>query len=169
MKRSVPRPEKDRPTILVVDDSRTARQSLVRALKTAGVDAVEASDGVEALQALRHTEVAAVFCDIEMPRLSGLELLSQIRATEDWSELPVVIVSSRDEEEFRRKTSQLGATAHLAKPVTEELIVNMVDRLLENESAVTRSRIRERSGPTATAASRGEGGGSYEFCQDSSH
>jgi chemosensory pili system protein ChpA (sensor histidine kinase/response regulator) len=119
----------DPPKILVVDDSRTARQSIVRALKCVGIGAVEASDGVEALQVLREKEVAAVFCDIEMPRLSGLELLSQIRASETWSAMPVFIVSSRDEDEFRQKTKRLGATAHLAKPVSEELIANVVSRL----------------------------------------
>ena len=126
----VPRPEKTSPEILVVDDSRTARAAVVRALQRTGFGVVEAADGAEALEVLRSRQIAAVFSDIEMPRLSGLELLSQIRATEGWSELPVFIVSSRDEDEFRRQTKRLGATAHLGKPVSEELITNMVDRLL---------------------------------------
>jgi chemosensory pili system protein ChpA (sensor histidine kinase/response regulator) len=128
------RPECTPPAILVVDDSRTARASVVRALQRSGFRAVEASDGEEAWQVLQEREVAAVFCDIEMPRLSGLELLSRIRATEDWSELPVFVVSSRDEDECRRRTKRLGATAHLGKPVSEELITNMVDRLLRKKN-----------------------------------
>ncbi len=129
-------PENNPPQILVVDDSRTARHMIVTALKRAGFGTVEASDGVEALQVLQEKEVAAVFCDIEMPQMSGIELLGRIRATESWSELPVFIVSSRDEDECRQETKRLGATAHLAKPVSEELIAKLVDRLLGENCAV---------------------------------
>ena len=53
-----------------------------------------------------------------------------------WAELPVIIVSSRDEDECRQETKRLGATAHLAKPVSGELVAKMVDRLLGTKRTV---------------------------------
>jgi CheY-like chemotaxis protein len=134
--RSAPLPGNEPPNVLVVDDSRTARQTLVAALKRAELNTIEASDGIQALQLLRQNEVMAVFSDIEMPHLSGMDLLRQIRESEDWSELPVFIVSSRDEDACRQETKRRGATAHMAKPVSAELIAKVASRLLRKKGTV---------------------------------
>lgn len=111
------RSDSDLPKVLVVDDSLSARKRLVRALNRYQIEITEASDGVEASEILKTHSFAAVFSDLEMPRKSGLELLAEIRAGGCEKDLPVVIVSSRLEDELRTRAIELGANAYLTKPL----------------------------------------------------
>ncbi|TWT83801.1 Chemotaxis protein CheA [Planctomycetes bacterium CA13] len=109
-----------RPRVLVVDDSISARKRVVRSLKRYAIDISEASNGREALQFLKGQRFAAVFTDMEMPHVSGMELLSEIRSRQGAQSPPVVIISSRGEVEFTDRAKQLGAHCYLMKPVADE-------------------------------------------------
>lgn len=116
------RPERDLPKVLVVDDSVSARKRLIRSLRRYQVEITEASDGVEASELLKVHSFAAVFSDLEMPRQGGLELLAAIRSAHDANDLPVLIISSRMEEEVQSRATKLGAHAYLTKPLTDEAL-----------------------------------------------
>src|SRR6185369_5254552 len=82
--------------IMVADDSVMTRTLERSILEAAGYDVVVASDGAQALELLRVTPVDAVVSDVEMPRMTGLELTAAIRADEQLRHLPVVLVTSLD-------------------------------------------------------------------------
>ena len=109
-----------RPKVLVVDDSKSARTRVVRSLSRYDVDTVEACDGQEALELMTSQHFSAVFSDMEMPHVDGMELLSTIRRTEQEQAPPVVIISSRGESSFRDSATQLGAADYLIKPLADE-------------------------------------------------
>lgn len=119
---SVAGPIASRPRVLVADDSRTARERLVRSLERYPVEIVQASNGAEAIELLGSSEFAAVISDIEMPHLDGLQLLAAIKANPGWEQLPVVIASSRTEPEFRQRVTELGARDFIGKPITDNAI-----------------------------------------------
>jgi len=109
-----------RPRVLVVDDSISARKRVVRSLKRYSLDITEASNGREALQILKEQRFAAVFTDMEMPHVNGMELLSEIRSRHGAQSPSVVIISSRSEAEFTDRAQQLGVNRYLLKPVADE-------------------------------------------------
>jgi CheY-like chemotaxis protein len=112
--------------VLVADDSISARRCLVRLLRQHGLEVTEVSDGVEAIEQLRSHQFAAVFSDLEMPRVGGLEVLREIATTQETNRVPVVIVSSRDDEIIQTEARELGASAYLIKPAVESQIAAVV-------------------------------------------
>lgn len=110
------------PRVLVVDDSISARKRVVRSLQRYPVEIVEANDGKQALEALKHATFAAVFSDMEMPHVSGMELLADVNANKDSHTPPVVIISSRSEIEFTGRAKELGANNYLIKPLTDQAL-----------------------------------------------
>ena len=110
------------PRVLYVDDSLSVRKVAERHLRELGAVPTMAGDGAEALARLRAGAFDLVFTDLEMPRLNGYELLREIRATPGLEDLPVVVVSSRSADKHRALAPELGASAHLPKPFTAEML-----------------------------------------------
>lgn len=115
--------------VLVADDSISARRCLVRILRQHGLEATEVSDGIEAIAQLRSNQFAAVFSDLEMPRVGGLEVLREIASSSESNRVPAVIISSCDDETIQRESRELGASAYLIKPVVESQINAVVKQL----------------------------------------
>jgi chemosensory pili system protein ChpA (sensor histidine kinase/response regulator) len=108
-----------RSRVLVVDDSLSARKRVVRSLNRYPLEIVEASDGKEALELLKSGGFAAIFSDMEMPNVDGMELLAQVNSSDRSDSPPVVIISSRSESEFTERAQQLGAAGYLIKPLAD--------------------------------------------------
>jgi CheY-like chemotaxis protein len=118
-------------TILVVDDSLTERQTLSLMLKRSGRRVIEAKDGLEALEQLRGgRSVDAILCDIEMPRMNGLEFLSAARQDLQLAKIPVLMLTSRSRDRFQTIALELGASAYLTKPYIEQEILTTLDTAL---------------------------------------
>jgi len=98
-------------------------------LRQHGLETTEVADGVEAIDQLRSHQFSAVFTDLEMPRVGGLEVLRAIVTTQETNHVPVVIVSSRDDETIQTEARELGASAYLTKPVVESQIDAVVKQL----------------------------------------
>lgn len=117
---SQPQAQTQRLRVLVVDDSLSARKRAVRSLSRYPIDIVEACDGKDALEHLKKQTFAAVFSDMEMPNVDGMELLASVNASGRSDLPPIVIVSSRSEKEFTERARQLGAANYLIKPLVDE-------------------------------------------------
>ena len=115
--------------ILLVDDSISVRKFVGQMLERAGFQVITASDGAEALQILRETPVHALVTDLEMPRLSGFELIENLQRRPDLRELPVVILTTRVAEKHRALAQRLGIQHYVTKPVEEEPFVRLVASL----------------------------------------
>jgi two-component system, chemotaxis family, sensor kinase CheA len=126
-------PRRQRLKVLVVDDQLTVRELERSILETAGYSVVTAEDGRAALDVLhRDAEVALVLTDIEMPNVTGLELLAAIRAAPERPSLPVVVVTSRGDAEDRRLGAQAGADAYVVKSeFAQEGLLKIVRRLID--------------------------------------
>jgi chemotaxis protein histidine kinase CheA/ActR/RegA family two-component response regulator len=120
--------------ILVVDDSITLRQTLALSLQKAGYQVLQAKDGYEAIEQLRHqTDIQLVICDIEMPRMNGFEFLKYRQQDPALANIPIVILTSRSGEKHRLIAIELGATDYITKPFLEHnLLVTVTDVLKKN-------------------------------------
>jgi two-component system OmpR family response regulator len=129
-------------TILVVDDDPHIRQLLAFALTKAGLAVVEAGDGEEAMSRVEAGGADLVVLDINMPRMDGIEVCRRIRAK---GELPILFLSSRDEEIDRVLGIELGADDYVVKPFSPREVVARVQAILR----------RTASRPSATSATDG--------------
>jgi len=106
------------PSILVIDDSIAVRRTLNRILTQSGFTVVQCRDGKEAWTVLNqgnhHFNLA--ICDLEMPELDGFSLLKMIRSQAIFQDLPVIILTSRDNDLHREKAKELGANGYFTKP-----------------------------------------------------
>ena len=121
-----------KPRLLVVDDSLSARRVLVKRLKNAGAFEIDqASDGVEALSFLRSQTFDAVFTDLDMPRMSGFELIREIKSRSVTGDraFPITVVSSRNDNASREEAAENGASAYLLKPATDAAVKDTLKRL----------------------------------------
>ena len=119
-------------TILVVDDSATMRRMIIAALRKDGTLAFDqAGSGLEAIERLAIAPVDMVVLDLNMPDLHGLEVLRFIRGHARFRQLPVVVLTTRDDEESRAAALRDGATVYLTKPFAPGVLAPQVHALLE--------------------------------------
>ena len=119
--------------VLVVDDSAMMRKVVLRVLKMADVEfetTLEAGDGNQALSILRAHAVRLIMCDINMPAMSGLELLQKIKDEKLAPGVPIVMVTTENSEPQVRQAIQAGARGYIRKPFTVDHIKNNVRPLL---------------------------------------
>lgn len=115
--------------VLVVDDSFTLRELQRRILQRAGYEVVLAEDGVDALKVLDEA-IEVLVTDIDMPNLDGFGLVEAVRADGRFASLPVIIVTSRDADEDRRRGIELGADEYVVKGAFhEQTLLETVARL----------------------------------------
>ena len=120
--------------LLVVDDSKVMRDMVAACLRPLGEVAFEfASNGLEAIEQLALGAFALVVLDLNMPDIGGLEVIEFIRAQEKLRGRPVLVVTSRGEDESRTRVMEAGASGFLAKPFAPEQILAEARTLLAKQ------------------------------------
>ena len=115
--------------VLVVDDDVVSRMVLMHLIDSCGVhDIVEAEDGAAAWQQLEGgLRPTLCFCDLRMPRLSGMELLRKVRADSALDAMPLVLVSSANDQDTVRDAVHAGAAGYIVKPFQQEQVRQHLD------------------------------------------
>lgn len=119
--------------LLIVDDSAAIRKILQRVLQQAEIpigSVYEAGDGKEALTILQDKTVGLIFSDINMPNMDGLQFLSQLRATDTWKQVPVVMITTEGSQAKVMEAVQLGANGYVRKPFTPDQIKDKLAGLI---------------------------------------
>lgn len=116
--------------ILVVDDYAVTQRMLTYQLFKQGHQVVTASNGHEALESLRETDVDLMIVDLTMPGMDGLTVLRQLRASTRYSGLPIIMLTASGKEQDRRQAISAGVDAFLTKPTNAWQLVDAVDNLL---------------------------------------
>ena len=116
--------------ILIIDDSATVRQQVRKALADASFEVVEAEDGVEGLDViLGREDLAAVLCDVNMPRLGGLEMLEMLNAKGKRAGLPILMLTTEGQPALVQRAKAAGANGWIVKPFKAELLVATIRKL----------------------------------------
>ena len=117
--------------VLIVDDDVVSRMVLMHLIDSCGkFDIVEAEDGLHAWEQLAQgLRPLAVFCDLRMPRLSGMELLTRIKADPELNDLPFILVSSASDQETVQQATSSGAAGYLVKPFKAEQVRTLLDTM----------------------------------------
>ncbi|MFN3890859.1 MAG: response regulator [Beijerinckiaceae bacterium] len=115
--------------ILIVDDSRTMRDMLIRALTEGGFAVTQASDGQEALEVLDESNFDLIITDINMPRLDGFGLIESIRKDNRHRFTPVVVLTTESAADKKQKARDAGASGWIVKPFEPNKLIDVVRRL----------------------------------------
>ncbi|MGB8699284.1 MAG: response regulator [Thermosynechococcaceae cyanobacterium] len=125
------------PMVLIVDDSITVRELLSMTFSKAGYRVEQARDGFEAWEKLRSgLPCDLIFCDVEMPRMDGLELLSRLQQDPDLQDLPIAMLTSRGASKHKKMAVDLGAKGYFTKPYLEEVLLDAAQRMINGEVLV---------------------------------
>ena len=111
--------------VLIVDDSAAIRKILQRVLMQTDVtfgEIQEAADGLEAIEKLKQRPFGLVLSDINMPNMDGIQLLGQMRANAQWSNIPVVMITTEGSQAKVLEAVDLGARGYVRKPFTADQI-----------------------------------------------
>lgn len=119
-------------TILVVDDSATMRRMIIAALRNVQQIAFdEAASGLQAIERLAVSPADLILLDLNMPDIHGLEVLRFVRSHERLRQTPVIILTTRDDQESKDAALRDGASLYLTKPFSMTGLAPEVERLLE--------------------------------------
>ena len=130
---AIDRVEQER-VIVVADDSISVRKFVGRMLEKNGYRVKLAADGLEAAELVAQHGCHLVITDLEMPRMTGYELMVQLRQSPTTRRIPVMVVTSRAGAKHRDRAMKEGASAFLTKPVQEEQLIAAVEQLMGSEA-----------------------------------
>lgn len=126
-----PNKEQRRLSILLVEDSIATRTQEKRILEGAGYEVVAAVDGIDGFNKLQTRSFDAVVSDIQMPNLDGLGLTRRIRQHKEYSELPIILVTTLASDEDKRQGAEAGANAYITKSsFNQDVLLETLKRLI---------------------------------------
>ena len=114
--------------VLVIDDSNTIRRSAEIFLKQGGHEVLLAEDGFDALSKVNDHKPHLIFCDILMPRLDGYQTCAIIKRNATFSNVPVVMLSSKDGVFDKARGRMVGSQDYLTKPFTKDQLLHAVQQ-----------------------------------------
>ena len=117
-------------TVLVVDDSVTVRKVTSRLLERQGINVALAKDGIDAIEILQETIPDLILLDIEMPRMDGFEVATQVRFNKRLRHIPIIMITSRTGEKHRERALEIGVNDYMGKPFQETELLDRMQLLL---------------------------------------
>lgn len=117
-------------TVMVIDDSATVRQSVAFVLKKAGHEVIEAEDGQDAVDKLSGQKINLIICDVNMPRMDGIEFLKTVKTLPDYKFTPVMMLTTESQAEKKAEGQAAGARAWLVKPFEPDTLMAAVSKLM---------------------------------------
>ncbi|MDD5433996.1 MAG: response regulator [Nitrospira sp.] len=117
--------------ILIVDDCRTTRTIISLYLKSAGYKTIMAANGFDAVEKLMNSSVDFIITDLNMPQMDGIELTKWVRNNSAFQDIPLIILTTEQDDISRTKGINNGASAYLTKPVTKDKLVKEINTLLD--------------------------------------
>lgn len=116
--------------ILVVDDSRVVRKLILNILNEENFNCIEAENGIDALEKLVIHDVDLIIADLNMPKMSGLEMVKTIRKSQDYNNIPVLMLTTETNEEDKNNCLEAGVNIYLAKPLPPNKLITEIKFLL---------------------------------------
>jgi two-component system chemotaxis response regulator CheY len=117
--------------IMIVDDCNTTRKLLGHYLRSRGYSVVFAENGIDALEKLAIHDVHLVMTDLNMPYMDGIELIKELRSDPELSEIPILMITTENDDREREMAISSGANAYMVKPVTGNAIEENIKSIVK--------------------------------------
>ncbi len=116
-------------TIMIVDDAPSVRRVVGMALKEAGYQVIEASDGKDAVSKLGGAKLNLIICDLNMPNMDGIGFLTHVKGSAQHKFTPVIMLTTESAEDRKQQARAAGAKAWLVKPFQPSTMLDAVAKL----------------------------------------
>ncbi len=120
--------------ILIVDDEEVIRKFLRIHLAKLGYEVMEAADGEQAMEQLRKDDFDLLICDILMPKKDGWEVIKEVKSNPKTKDIPVIVLTAKNEDSDMFKGYDLGANYYMTKPFTKTQLLYGLKLMLEENS-----------------------------------
>jgi two-component system, chemotaxis family, chemotaxis protein CheY len=116
--------------VLIIDDSATLRSQVSLALSPSGFEVLEAVDGIDGVEKISaQPDLAVVICDVNMPRMNGIDMVANIKREPKYAALPVIMLTTEGQPELIARAKAAGAKGWIIKPFKPELLVATIKKL----------------------------------------
>jgi two-component system phosphate regulon response regulator PhoB len=132
--------------ILIVDDEAAIREMIAIALDLAGFDCIEAEDALQAHHKIVDERPSLILLDWMLPGMSGIELARRLKREEGTSEIPIIILTARGEEDNKIQGLDAGADDYITKPFSTRELVSRIRAVLRRSSALSAEKAIEVEG-----------------------
>ena len=122
-------PSQSSRVILAVDDSASIRQMVAMTLKSAGLNVLEAGNGLEGYNKATTETVHAVVTDLNMPVLNGIEFIRKYRQHPSSKGVPIILLTTESDEELKRQAKEAGATGWIVKPFKQDQLLAVIKKV----------------------------------------
>jgi chemosensory pili system protein ChpA (sensor histidine kinase/response regulator) len=123
------------PHVLLVDDSLSVRRVVSQIIRRLGYEVTTAADGQDAISVLANQDFMAVITDLEMPRVNGFELLSELRRRSNYATVPVAMLTTRTSDKHRDFAIRLGVSEYFNKPLDESQLRRFLEAARQHHEA----------------------------------
>jgi len=117
-------------TIMIVDDSASLRQVVGIALKGAGYDVIEGSDGKDALSKLTGQKIHLIISDVNMPNMDGISFVKALKQLPNYKFTPVIMLTTESQDSKKQEGQAAGAKAWVVKPFKPDILLGAVQKLV---------------------------------------
>jgi len=117
-------------TIMIVDDSASIRQVVGIAIKAAGYDVIEASDGKDALSKLTGDKIHLIVSDINMPNMDGITFVKEVKQLANYKFTPIIMLTTEVDEAKKNAAKEAGAKAWVNKPFQPPVLLAAIAKLV---------------------------------------
>ena len=117
-------------TIMIVDDSASLRQVVGIALKGAGYDVLEGSDGKDALSKLTGQKIHLIISDVNMPNMDGISFVKALKQLPNYKFTPVIMLTTESQDSKKQEGQAAGAKAWVVKPFKPDILLGAVQKLV---------------------------------------
>jgi two-component system, chemotaxis family, chemotaxis protein CheY len=116
--------------ILVVDDSKAIRQSIIYVLKDGGYEVAEGKDGLDGLSALNSMDACdLIITDVNMPNMDGIELIRKVRGGAKHKTVPIIVLTTESQGSKMNEGKEAGATGWIVKPFSADKLLGIVKKV----------------------------------------
>lgn len=118
--------------ILVVDDCQTTRKLLGHYLKSRGYQVIFAENGLDAMEKLGSNDINLILTDLNMPYMDGMELIRTLRSDPNWANIPILMVTTENDDIEREKAYSSGVNGYVVKPITGDTIAQNIKTIIKD-------------------------------------
>ena len=117
--------------VLIVDDNATIRSLSRKVVEGIGFESVEATDGQEGYETAQAQTFQLILTDINMPRMSGIEMVSKIRQLDSYRRVPILFITTESDKSVMQKGKEAGGNGWLVKPFQREKLLELLKKLVK--------------------------------------
>lgn len=119
-------------TILIADDSESIRELVEMTLTSAGYVVIKSEDGEQALQQMNGQAIDLVITDLNMPKIDGINLIREIRSSQQYSTTPVLLLTTESLASKKDEAKAAGATGWIVKPFVQDKLLAVVQKIIRS-------------------------------------